>query len=194
MGTRPTRSAKKNLFIAVQMKTPKVLKIAQLGNSVIRQKAKSVKNIQRPATQKLVDDLIATCKAFNGVGIAAPQVSKSLRIFIIWSHPNARYPKAPHMKPLAMINPQLLKHSKKVKKDWEGCLSIPGIRALVPRYTSVSIRYTDTDGKKRSTLIINKFIARIFQHELDHLNGIVFLDRAESKDMITEREYQKLMA
>ncbi len=175
------------------MKKPKILQVAQLGNPVIRQKAKLVKDIGVPEIQDLIDNLIATCKDSNGVGLAAPQVYESLRIFIVWSHPNPRYPKAPNMKPIAMINPRIIKKSKTTKKDWEGCLSIPGIRALVARPTSVEIEYTDRTGKKKKQKLSNDFVARIFQHEFDHLNGIVFLDRADVKDIITEKEFQILM-
>jgi peptide deformylase len=85
------------------MKKPKILQIAQLGNPVIRQKAKPIKDIFAEETQELIDNLIATCKDFGGVGIAAPQVFESLRVFIVWSHPNPRYPKAPNMEPTEMI-------------------------------------------------------------------------------------------
>ncbi|MDD5068900.1 MAG: peptide deformylase [Candidatus Pacebacteria bacterium] len=175
------------------MRKSKILQVAQLGNAVIRQKAKAVKNVHDPEIQELIENMIATCKDSNGVGIAAPQVYEPLRIFIIWSHPNSRYPKAPKMKPIAMINPRILKKSHKMKKDWEGCLSVPGIRALVPRSISVEVEYTDRKGKVEKKKLSHNFVARIFQHELDHLNGIVFLDRARSKDILTEKEYQLLM-
>jgi peptide deformylase len=96
------------------------------------------------------------------------------------------------MEPTAMINPKILKKSKEIKKDWEGCLSIPGIRALVPRPTNIEVEYTDRKGKTQKKKY-KDFVARIFQHELDHLDGIVFLDRAKSTDMITEKEYLILM-
>jgi peptide deformylase len=174
------------------MKKPKKLKVIELGHGVIRQKCKTVKDVNDPKIQKLIDDLIFTCKKSKGVGIAAPQVYEPIRLFIVHSHPNPRYPKAPKMKPTAMINPKIVKKSKTKKLDWEGCLSIPGIRALVPRHTIIDIEYTDRKGKLQKKKY-KDFVARIFQHELDHLNGIVFLDRAKSKDMITEKEYQVLM-
>lgn len=170
-----------------------LLQIAQLGHPVLRKKAKPIKNFKDQKVQQLIDDLISTVADVDGVGIAAPQVYQSLRIFIMASKPNARYPHAPHMKPLALINPKILSFSGKKNKDWEGCLSIPGIRALVPRDSLIKVEYTDRKGKviKKS---FKDFLARIFQHELDHLDGIVFLDRLESpKDIVTEKEYQRLM-
>ncbi|MCX7596089.1 MAG: peptide deformylase, partial [Fischerella sp.] len=128
-----------------------------------------------------------------GVGIAAPQVAQSYRVMIVASRPNPRYPDAPEMEPTAMINPKIITHSTAVVKGWEGCLSIPGIRGLVPRYEAVEVEYTDRNGKLQKQLL-NGFIARIFQHEHDHLDGIVFLDRLESnRDIVTEQEYQKLI-
>ena len=165
--------------------------IIQLGNPTLRQKAVWVENIQDEHIQKLIEDLIATVAKANGVGIAAPQVGQSYRLFIVASRPNARYPNAPEMQPTAMINPKIIAHSTEVVKDWEGCLSVPGIRGLVPRYKSIEVEYTDFQGNLQKQELTD-FIARIFQHEFDHLDGIVFVDRLENTlDMITEQEYQQ---
>jgi peptide deformylase len=172
---------------------PKLLQIAQLGHSILRKKTDPVKNVKDIYIQNLIDDLIATVVEVNGVGIAAPQVYEPYQIFIIASHPNLRYPDAPKMEPTAIINPKINSHSEDLIKDWEGCLSIPGIRGLVPRYESISVEYTTRNGEREERELTD-FIARIFQHEYDHLNGIVFLDRLENnKDIITEKEYQKLI-
>lgn len=170
-----------------------LLQIAQLGQPVLREKAKSVKNINDSRIQKLINDLMATCMEVNGVGIAAPQVYESVRVFIVASHPNPRYPHAPVMEPTAMINPKIVSHSSQKVKDWEGCLSIPGLRGLVPRHKLISVEYIDRKGKKIKREFAD-FVARIFQHELDHLEGIMFMDRMETtKDLISDKEYQKLM-
>lgn len=95
------------------------------------------------------------------------------------------------MEPTAMINPRIISSSTETVKDWEGCLSIPGIRGLVPRNRAIEIEYTSRDGKLHRQELTD-FVARIFQHEHDHLDGIVFLDRVEStKELMTEDEYQK---
>lgn len=168
-----------------------VLQIAQLGDPVLRRKAGPIYNVYEDRIQHLIDNLIATVIDTHGVGIAAPQVGESDRLFIVASHPNSRYPSAPEMEPTAMINPRILTHSEEIVKDWEGCLSIPGIRGLVPRYQAIEIDYIDRDGKKQIQQLTG-FVARIFQHESDHLDGIVFLDRLEStQDIMTEQEYQK---
>ncbi|HCS78735.1 TPA: peptide deformylase [Patescibacteria group bacterium] len=171
-----------------------LLQVAQLGQPILRQKAQRVENIKATNIQQMIDDLLATVMDVNGVGIAAPQVYQSYRIFIVASHPNPRYPQAPDMEPTPMINPKLVSHNKVIKKDWEGCLSIPGIRGLIPRFTEIKVEYTDRNGKKQ-TASYTDFVARIFQHENDHLNGVLFLDRLETtKDLISDKEYQKMMS
>ena len=167
------------------------LQIAQLGNPILRQQAQLVDNVRDERIQKLIDALTVTAAASNGVGIAAPQVSESYRLFIVASRPNARYPNAPLMEPTAMINPQIIAHSTERVKGWEGCLSLPGIRGLVPRYQAIEVEYITRDGQLHQQELTD-FVARIFQHEYDHLDGIVFLDRVESThDLMSEQEYQQ---
>ncbi len=171
---------------------PELLEVIELGNPVLRQKAQPVEDVQSDRIQTLVENLLITVKEANGVGIAAPQVAQSDRLFIVASRPNLRYPNAPTMEPTAMINPRLLAHADETVMGWEGCLSIPGMRGKVPRYRAIEVEYTGRDGKLHKQELTD-FVARIFQHELDHLNGIVFVDRVDStQDMITEREYQRL--
>ena len=167
-----------------------LLEIAQLGNPLLRQIAKRVEDPQSEEIHKLIDALIAKAASTNGVGIAAPQVSKSYRLFVVASRPNPRYPQAPEMEPTAMINPQIISHSLEMVQDWEGCLSIPGIRGLVPRYQVIEVEYTNLEGKLER-VELRDFIARIFQHELDHLNGILFIDRvAKVEDFSMEKDTQ----
>lgn len=171
----------------------KVLEIAELGQHVLREKASDIDNVEEPAVQEFIDNLIETAIDSNGVGIAAPQVFEPYRIFIINSRPNPRYPEAPEMGPVAVINPEIISRSDEKEKDWEGCLSIPGIRGLVPRHKQIRTRYMTREGKIEEREFTD-FVARIFQHEFDHLNGTVFLDRMESsREIITEKEYQRLM-
>ena len=168
-----------------------ILEIVQLGDPILRSSAQLIENVQDQRIQKLIDNLLLTVRQANGVGIAAPQVAQSYRLFIVASRPNDRYPNAPVMEPTAMINPRLLAHSTEMVKGWEGCLSIPGIRGLVPRYQLIEVEYTDRNGKLQRQELTD-FVARIFQHEHDHLDGVMFLDRLEStQDIMTEQEYQK---
>ncbi len=169
------------------------LSIIQLGNPILRQKAKLVQDIYSASIQKLIDDLLITVTDANGVGIAAPQVAESYRIFIVASRPNLRYPHAPLMEPTAMINPKIIDFADEVIKGWEGCLSIPGIRGLVPRFQWIKVEYTDRHGNLVNQELTD-FVARIFQHEYDHFEGLVFLDKVESTlDIFTEQEFQNLI-
>ena len=167
--------------------------IAQLGQPVLRRVAEKVADPTEQVVQSLIDDLLATVAEADGVGIAAPQVFEPLALFIVASRPNPRYPSAPEMAPAVMINPELLWHSDEQEKGWEGCLSIPGLRGLVPRYRRIGVRYLNRAGEVREEEY-GDFLARIFQHEFDHVLGMVFLDRVEdSRDMVTEREYARIM-
>ena len=125
------------------------------------------------------------------MGLAAPQIFHSYQILIISSKPNERYPHAPFMKDEIIINPKIIKKSKKKEKGWEGCLSIPAIRAQVPRYKKIKVKYTTINNEEK-TQLFEDFIARVFQHEYDHLKGLVYLDRVEdTKDIISEDLYFK---
>lgn len=170
---------------------PTSLPISQLGDPVLRQTAQPIEQIQADWVQRLVDNMMTTLVQSNGVGLAAPQVGQSFCLLIVASRPNLRYPNAPIMEPTAILNPVLVAHSDETVKDWEGCLSIPGIRGLVPRYQAIEIEYTTLSGQ-RTRQQFTDFVARIFQHEFDHLNGLVFLDRLETvQDIVTEQEYMK---
>ena len=169
-----------------------LLQISQLGHPVLRQKAKDVEDVKNPGLQQLIDDMIATCKDANGVGIAAPQVYQPLTLFIIASKPSSRYPNAPEMEPTAIINPTIISTSTKKEEGWEGCLSIPGIRGLVPRHRSITVSFTDRNGERQKKTY-RDFVARVLQHEFDHINGIVFLDRTKPTDLATEKEYLKII-
>jgi peptide deformylase len=164
--------------------------IIQLGHPTLRQVAQPIEQVTDAQVQQLIDDLLLTVQSANGVGIAAPQVGQSLQLLIVASRPNPRYPQAPTMEPTALINPRLIAHGQEQAKGWEGCLSIPGIRGQVPRYREVEVEYLDRSGAVQQ-VVWTDFVARIFQHEYDHLDGKVFLDRVESTaDLMTEQEYR----
>jgi len=168
-----------------------ILQIAQLGDPVLRETAQAIPNVQEEWVQILIDQLMATLSHSNGVGIAAPQVGYSHQLLIVASRPNVRYPNAPQMEPIAMINPCLIAQSHEQTTDWEGCLSVPGLRAPVPRCHEIEVSYTTREGKLKQQ-VLTGFIARIFQHELDHLKGLVFLDHINTPEqVITDQEYLK---
>ena len=169
------------------------LSVYQLGNPTLRKIAEPIANVGDSEIQQLIDEMLVTLQQSKGVGLAAPQIGRSLQLLIIASHPNERYPNAPQMQPTAMINPQIISHSPEIAKDWEGCLSVPMIRGLVPRYREIEVEYTDRQGDGQTTKLTD-FVARIFQHEYDHLQGKVFLDRVETNlDLVSEPEYYKIL-
>jgi len=168
---------------------PVLRQIAQLGQPVLRGVAGRITDPGDPLVQALIDDMLVTVADADGVGIAAPQVFEPLSLFIVASHPNPRYPHAPEMEPTAMINPELLWVSDEKEKGWEGCLSIPGLRGPVTRHRRIGVRYLTRKGELREEEYAD-FLARVFQHEFDHVQGMVFIDRVEStRELVTEKEY-----
>lgn len=171
---------------------PILRQIAQLGQPILREVCRKITDPCTPDIQALIEDMLATMADADGVGIAAPQVFESLALFIVAPRPNPRYPQAPLMEPTAMINPEILWVSDTLEKGWEGCLSIPGLRGLVPRYRQLGVRYLDRQGRVQEAEYAD-FPARVFQHEFDHVQGIVFIDRVESTlDLLTDKEYLKI--
>ncbi|MCA0403176.1 MAG: peptide deformylase [Proteobacteria bacterium] len=129
-------------------------------------------------TKLLIGDLIDTMKAENGVGIAAPQIGINKRIIIFGFTENKRYPNKPPIPLTVLINPEVRILSNELVYGWEGCLSVPGLRGLVPRYSQIEYSGFDEKGQfvKR---IVDEFHARVVQHEYDHLNGILYPQRME---------------
>jgi len=168
--------------------------IAQLGAEVLRQQATFVDDIGSVDIGQTIAAMRRILASTQGVGLAAPQISVSRCIIIVASRPTSRYPAAPAMQPTVMINPEFQALSNDKERGWEGCLSIPGIRALVPRFKSIEVCYSDESGERRA-IKLEGFVARIFQHEFDHLDGLVYLDRVEdNRDIVAESEYFKRIA
>jgi peptide deformylase len=169
----------------------RILQIAQLGHPVLLARAKEIEDSSATDVQSLIDDMLVTVVDANGVGLAAPQVYSEDRIIMVASRPSPRYPDAPDMAPMAMINPEILEMSEEMVTDWEGCLSAPGIRATVPRAAEVTLRYTTRNGEQKEGKVAD-FVARIIQHECDHLDGISFLERVvDPREIVMEKEFLK---
>jgi peptide deformylase len=168
--------------------------IAQLGDAVLRREAQVIDDFSSPKFHALLKTMQEMMQEANGVGIAAPQIGESQQIVIVASRPTARYPQAPLMEPIVMINPEFTVQDTNTCKDWEGCLSVPGIRALVPRYRAIKVRYRNPQGEPME-IDLEDFPARVFQHEFDHLQGLVYLDRVENnRDIVAESEFFKIIA
>ena len=168
---------------------PRILQIAQLGHPVLQARAEEVEGVTEPQIQSLINDMLITVMDANGVGLAAPQVYAPVRIIVVAPRPSARYPDAPEMEPAAMINPEILWESEERVTGWEGCLSAPGVRAPVPRAEQVTLQYLTRNGEQNEAAF-TAFLARIIQHECDHLDGISFLERvAHPREIVMEKEF-----
>ncbi len=158
-----------------------ILKVARLGHPVLREKAKPIapSAIATPAVQKLIDDMIETMQEYHGVGLAAPQVHESVRIFVAGIEEEDERTGESEIVTIAVVNPEITAIGRDLVEDWEGCLSIPDIRGKVPRNRRVRVRGLDRDGKPLE-MELEDFPARVVQHENDHLNGTLFFDRMKS--------------
>ncbi len=161
-----------------------ILKVAVLGNPVLRVPTEPVKNIQAPDIQRLIDDMVETMLEYRGVGLAAPQVHRSLQIAVIDEEKDPDAPKEPSRPLIVLINPRIIPVTDQLEEDWEGCLSIPELRGKVPRFKEVEVQAHDRRGKKLH-LKASDFYARVIQHEHDHLTGTLFLDRMKSFETLT---------
>ena len=162
-----------------------ILKVARMGHPVLRQKTRAVDKheIRTPEFQRLIDDMIETMEEYSGIGLAAPQVHETRRLFVAVLDPEGRG----EGEPVALINPEITPVGNEVVEGWEGCLSIPDIRGRVPRATRIKVSALTRDGK-RVEIDAHDFPARVIQHETDHLDGILFFDRMERFDSLTYLE------
>ena len=153
--------------------------IATVGHPVLRERAREVTadELRSPEVQRLIDDMIETMRAANGAGLAANQVHEMLRIAVVEVRPgNPRYPYKPPVPLTVIVNPQLEPLGEETAEINEGCLSVPDLRGTVERHVSVRVRYLDRDGGEHEE-VRRGLTAGTFQHEVDHLDGILFLDR-----------------
>ena len=163
-----------------------ILKVARLGNPVLRKIAEDLPSDQltSPQLQKFIDDMIETMKEYDGVGLAAAQVHVSQKLAVLEVADNPRYPHKPRVPLTVLVNPEITPLSNETEEDWEGCLSIPEIRGKVPRYKNIRVEARDRDGKELN-FVASGFHARVIQHEWDHLNGKLFLDRMPDLSTLT---------
>jgi peptide deformylase len=156
-----------------------VLDIAEVGDPVLRERAREVsaEELRSPEVQRLIDDMIETKRAANGAGIAANQVRDTRRIAVVEvQEGNPRYPYKPPIPLCVMVNPVLEPVGDETAEINEGCLSVPGLRGTVDRHVTVRVRYLDRDGVEHEE-VRRGLTAGTFQHEVDHLDGVLFLDR-----------------
>jgi peptide deformylase len=156
-----------------------VLPITQVGDPVLRTPAEPMSGdeLASPDTQRFIDDLIETKRAANGAGLAANQVGDARRIAVVEVEAdNPRYPYKPPYPLTVLVNPRVVATSDEVIEINEGCLSVPGLRGAVPRHARVEVEYEDRHGQPQRVAVAG-LSAGTFQHEIDHLDGVLFLDR-----------------
>jgi peptide deformylase len=153
-------------------------KIAQIGHPVLRQKARPLtrEELLAPATQQLIDDMIDTMRDAQGAGLAAIQVYEPVRIAVVEVTQNARYPYKPPIPLTILVNPELTPIEDERFDNYEGCLSVPDLRGVVPRYTQLRARSWDRHGNVVDR-VVKGLEACTYQHEVDHLDGVLFVDR-----------------
>jgi peptide deformylase len=168
-----------------------ILKVAHMGHPVLRAKARPLApaDIKHAALQGLIDDMLDTMAEYHGVGLAAPQIHESLRLFVgLLESAKPEPPKdgadAVEPEPIAIINPEITPVGDEIIEDWEGCLSIPDIRGRVPRVREIRLRGFNREGG-RIDMTLHDFPARVALHETDHLDGILFFDRMRSFESLT---------
>jgi peptide deformylase len=144
-----------------------ILKVARMGHPVLRARARVIEpdDIGSPRIQQLIDDMFETMREYQGVGLAAPQVHESVRLFVAGFAPDDEDERGTRVPLMALINPEITPVGTDALEDWEGCLSIPDIRGRVPRAAQITVR--------------------VIQHETDHLNGVLFFDRMRSFESLT---------
>ena len=159
-----------------------ILKVARMGHPVLRQRAQPLDKatLRNPLMQKLIDDMIETMHEYHGVGLAAPQIHEGVRLFVALLDDDP----GPDSDAMAIVNPEIIPQGTETQEGWEGCLSIPDIRGMVPRFTDILVSALDRDGKPIE-LRLKDFAARVAQHETDHLDGVLFFDRMKSMASLT---------
>ncbi|NNE78180.1 MAG: peptide deformylase [Pricia sp.] len=170
-----------------------VLEVIKMGNPLLRNLSNNVssKRIISEGFQNFIDDLIETMRSADGAGIAAPQVGISDRVFVMEMRNNQRYPDKENFPLRIVVNPEIKPLFTEQLDSWEGCLSIPGIRGRLKRYHKIQLKGLDRNGEKFETEL-SGFAAIVAQHELEHLNGILFVDRMDSMHPLTfQDEYEK---
>ena len=163
-----------------------IRKVAHLGHPILRRVAEPVppEAILSPEIQQLVDDMLETMAEYDGAGLAAPQVHVSKRLVIYGVEENPRYPDAEAVPLTVLVNPVVTATTDEIVEDWEGCLSLPDLRGRVPRPTRVRVEAYGRDGR-RLRFEADGFHARVVQHECDHLDGVVYVDRMPSLETLT---------
>jgi peptide deformylase len=165
-----------------------VLEILQIGNPILRRRSVKITHFD-DALARLADNMVETMHEANGVGLAAPQVGVNRRLIVVEMPDDEDYPQPGER--WVLCNPEIVKTSRETEVGQEGCLSVAGYVGMVERPLSVTIKGLDTKGRK-VRVKAKDFLARAFLHEIDHLNGVLYVDRAEEGTVMTVEEFEDL--
>jgi peptide deformylase len=168
--------------------------IVEIGHPLLRERARKVtpEELRSDAVQSLIDDMIETMRAANGAGLAANQVAETLRVAVVEVRPgNPRYPYKPAIPLTVIVNPVIEPLDDEIEQINEGCLSVPDLRGEVPRHVNIRLRYLDREGVEHDE-VRRGLTAGTFQHELDHLDGTLFVDRvADPRTLTTWAQFER---
>ncbi len=167
-----------------------VLDIIRMGHPLLREVARplTIEEIKSPSTRALIDDMVDTLHAAGGIGLAAPQINRSIQLAIIEiADAPGRYGDQPSIPLSVYINPEITVLSPEESGFWEGCLSIPGLRGYVERPQHIQVDYLDVQGES-NRLVLDGFLATVFQHEFDHLQGKLYIDRLKDSHLLSFEE------
>jgi peptide deformylase len=168
--------------------------IVEIGHPLLRERARVVtpEELRSEAVQSLIDDMIETMRAANGAGLAANQVAETLRVAVVEVRPgNPRYPYKPPIPLTVIVNPVIEPLDDEIEPINEGCLSVPDLRGEVPRHVNIRLRYLDREGVEHDE-VRRGLTAGTFQHELDHLDGTLFVDRvADPRTLTTWAQFER---
>lgn len=170
-----------------------IRKIAHIGHPVLRQRARelTLDELRAPETQRFIDDLVETMRDANGAGLAAIQVYESIRVCAIEVKDNPRYPYKPKVPLTILVNPMIEVLTTERFDNYEGCLSVPNFRGLVPRATEIRVRAWDREGNPIDQEV-RGLTAGTYQHEVDHLDGVIFVDRVvDPRSLCTWAEFER---
>jgi peptide deformylase len=170
-----------------------VREIVTIGDPVLRRRAREVtaEELPTPEVQRLINDLIETRRVASGAGLAANQVGEELRIAVVENDgENPRYPYKPPIALRVLVNPTLEPVEPETVEISEGCLSVPDLRGNLERWASVHVRYLDREGQEQEE-IVRGLTAGTFQHEVDHLDGVLFVDRADPRSLATWDQFER---
>lgn len=170
-----------------------LLKIAQIGHPVLRERAREIdrEELLDKETQRFIDDLVETMRDANGAGLAAPQVHRLVRIAAIEVKDNPRYPYKPNIPLTIIVNPVLTPIGEERFENYEGCLSVPNLRGIVERHVEMRVTGMDREGNPIDR-VVRGLTAGTFQHECDHLDGVIFVDRVKDpRTLCTWAEFDR---